>query len=110
MRPLSWLVSLLAVFVIVFAVMNGEAMTAVWPLPMTLPVYLVIFGSFFLGFVLGGIVTWFSGGKRRQRARQLREHARNLAHQLAELQRQRPMAQPGSTLAPTESGSRLPLA
>jgi uncharacterized integral membrane protein len=110
MRPLSWLVSLLAVIVIVFAVMNGEEMTAVWPLPITLPVYLVIFGSFFLGFVLGGLVTWFSGGRRRQRARQLSEHARTLARQLAEMQRQRPVAQPGPTLTPTEGGGRLPLA
>ncbi len=113
MRYVSWLITLaIVVVVVIFALTNREE-TTVWPLPATWPVWLIIMTSFTLGFLLGGIVTWFSGGRRRQRARQARERAKALARQLADLQRQQPAAPAAPlgvpALAPNQSaGSRLP--
>ena len=88
-RYVSWLATIIFVLVVVtFSIMNGEEMTTVWPMPWSAPVYMIIFVTFFAGFVLGGIVTWFSGGRRRQRARQATERAKALARQIADLQRQ----------------------
>ena len=117
MKGLSWLITVpVTVVVVVFAIANrGLIAVSFWPLPwiVPLPVYLVILGSLFLGFLLGAIVAWFSAGRRRQRARQTAEHARALARQLADLQQRHGAPSPASTsstaVAPIGRARRVPV-
>ena len=67
----------LAAAIIVFAIHN-RAPVAIDPWPLTLdlapPLYILLSGVFVLGFLIGGLVAWLSGGRARGRAR--REHYR----------------------------------
>ena len=90
MKHLSWIVTFpVTVVVVVFAVANREEVTVqFWPLPsLPLPLWLLVLGSLLLGFLLGGFVAGVASAPRRRRARQTAERARELARQLAELQR-----------------------
>lgn len=73
MRLISWIVTLaLAIVAASFAVSNpGSVTLALWPTPFELsaPVYLIVFIPFLLGFVLGGLSSWFAAGRTRGRAR-----------------------------------------
>ncbi len=89
MRLLSWFVIVpVALAVVVFSVSNRAPVTVdFWPLPFTaeLRVFAVVLVSVFAGFVLGGLVAWISGGKRRRRARAMARRARSAEAELARL-------------------------
>src|SRR5690606_37933448 len=110
MKHLSWIITIpVTVVAVVFAVANrDEVLLRFWPLPWSreLPVYLIVLGCLFVGFVLGCVVTWLSSAPRRRRARRTADRARELARELAELKRQQAIAEeaarpgsPGGTLA-----------
>jgi uncharacterized integral membrane protein len=59
-----------------------------WPFEVvTLPLYLILLVSLFVGFVLGGVVAYFSAGGTRARAREARYRAEMLERENARLKR-----------------------
>ncbi len=82
MKFIGWLFGVaVAIVLIVFAVSNGTSVTLRFePLPyaIDLPLYAVTFIALVLGFVLGGIVAWFGGGKWRRRARRAEAESERL--------------------------------
>ena len=107
MRHLSWLLTLpITLIVVVFAVFNRTPVEIdLFPLPWrpVLPAYLLVLGSLFLGFLIGGIVAWFAGGPRRRRTRRLAVEADVLSRELAEARRRQSAALPEPTPAPAAS-------
>lgn len=79
MRLLSWLITLtIALIAASFAVSNTQTATlSVWPLPFAidLPLYLLVFAPFVIGFFAGGIISWLAAGKSRGRAREAERSA-----------------------------------
>lgn len=79
MRLFSWLITLIiALIAASFAVSNTETATlSIWPLPfeIALPLYLLVFAPFVLGFFIGGLVSWLAAGKSRGRAREAERSA-----------------------------------
>ncbi|MCT8973287.1 LapA family protein [Microbaculum marinisediminis] len=84
----------LAVVIVVFSVANRHAVTisldpfngAEPALSLSLPLFLIVLGTLFIGVVVGGVAAWLSQGKWRQRARLSREEAarwRNRADEAA---------------------------
>lgn len=73
LRYLSWIVTVpLAAVVISFAVSNRDpAVLKLWPLPFELemPVFLPVLCALVVGFITGGVVAWWSGGRHRRLAR-----------------------------------------
>lgn len=67
----------IVIVVAVFAVMNRHSVSFVWSpvhASLELPLYVIALGALVLGFVLGGMVVWFNGGKvRREKHRQKRQ-------------------------------------
>ena len=82
LRYVSWIVTLpLAVLVISFAVSNRDpAILKLWPLPFELemPVFLPVLGALVVGFVTGGFIAWWSGGRYRRLARRQNNRLRRL--------------------------------
>lgn len=94
MRLLSWIVMVpVALFVIAFTVANRAVVEVdFWPLEYVapLPLFAVVLGAAFAGFVVGAAVAWISGHGTRRRGRaamrraalaerelkRLRDHAR----------------------------------
>ena len=79
-RVLYWIAVIpLFLVVIVFAVTNhGTAELSLWPVltePVPFPVYGIALIALFLGFVLGGIVSWFQNGRTRRHIRELQRRA-----------------------------------
>ena len=83
-RILAFLVLLpLAVVVVALAVANRRGLTlSLDPfntenpaVSLTAPVYVVVFATFALGIVLGGIAAWFGQGRWRREARERRAEA-----------------------------------
>ena len=79
-RVLYWIAVIpLFLVVIVFAVTNyKEAELDLWPVltePVLFPVYGIALAALFLGFVLGGIVSWFQNGRTRRRIRELQRRS-----------------------------------
>ena len=79
-RVLYWIAVIpLFLVVIVFAVTNhGTAELSLWPVltePVPFPVYGIALIALFLGFVLGGIVSWFQNGRTRRRIRELQRRS-----------------------------------
>ncbi len=89
MRLFSWFVIVpAALAVVAFSVSNRAPVTVdLWPLPFTaeLRVFAVVLVSVFAGFILGGLVAWISGGKRRRRARAMARRAKSAEAELARL-------------------------
>jgi uncharacterized integral membrane protein len=81
-RPLYWSVAaLLALVLVIFAVSNRAGIDlTLWPLPVSLqaPLYLVVLATLLVGFLLGELVAWINGGKRRSEARALRRRIERL--------------------------------
>jgi uncharacterized integral membrane protein len=73
----------LAVLIVVFSVANRHAvMISLDPfggaeprLSLSIPLFLIVLGTLFLGVVIGGMAAWFSQGKWRRRARLSRQEA-----------------------------------
>ncbi len=89
MRLLSWFVIVpAALAVVAFSVSNrAEVVVNFWPLPFTseFRVFAVVLVSIIAGFVLGGLVAWISGGKRRRRARAMVRRAKAAEAEVARL-------------------------
>ena len=90
MRLLSWFVVVpAALAVVAFSVFNRAPMTVdFWPLPFPpreFRVFAVVLVSIFAGFVLGGLVAWISGGRRRRRARAMARRAKAAEAEAARL-------------------------
>ena len=79
-RVLYWsTVVPLFLVVIIFSVMNrGVLELNLWPVltePVPFPVYGIALVGLFIGFVLGGIVSWVQNGRTRRRTRDLRKQS-----------------------------------
>ena len=67
----------LAAVVVVFAIHNRHTVSIdLWPLTMQVspPLFVLVIAVFLVGFLVGGVVAWLSGGRSRGRAR--KEHYR----------------------------------
>jgi uncharacterized integral membrane protein len=79
-RVLYWLIVIpLFLVVVVFSVANhGTTELSLWPVltqPVPFPVYGIALVGLFLGFVLGGIVSWAQNGRTRRRVRDLQKQS-----------------------------------
>ena len=90
MKYILWVITLpLVIAVAVFSVANrGLVEISLWPFTsVTLPLYLLLLASLFVGFLLGGLVAYFSAGSLRARAREARYRAEMLERENARLKR-----------------------
>jgi uncharacterized integral membrane protein len=97
-KRFTWIVTIpVTVVVVLFTIGNLDPVTIkLWPLPWVsqpIPVYLLVLVSMLIGFIVGGIVAWVSGGRRRRRTRELADHSAMLARQLDELRREQAASQ-----------------
>jgi uncharacterized integral membrane protein len=101
-RLIFWLLVLvLSLVIIIFAVLNREPVELdlwVYQTP-PLPLFIVALIGIFIGFIWGGIVAWFSAGKSRQRARDLRRRLEADEREKAILRRQIEKLQAGEKRA-----------
>jgi uncharacterized integral membrane protein len=92
LRLLQWVLFLLVAFVVViFVVQNRqEVEVSLWPLPFTKPAPLfgIIIACVLLGFLLGAVSAWLSGGGARKRARELSRMNDEKARQISQLHRE----------------------
>lgn len=92
MRRISWILTLpLTVVVIFFSVANrGLVELDLWPLAegFSVPVFVLLLGGLFVGFLAGGLVMWLSGAKGRRRARNWRYKSGDLEREVARLKRE----------------------
>ncbi len=97
MKHFSWILTLpLTVVVIVFAVANREFVPLdLWPfeIALQLPVFSLVLGSMLIGFLIGALAMWLSGGKQRRLARAARGRLAKLER---EVQRQHDAARAAS--------------
>lgn len=86
MRVLFWLViAVLAAVLCSFAASNREPVSlALWPLDSVLqvPLYLAELGGLILGLVLGALLVWAAGHRRRREARQGRRRIAALEREI----------------------------
>jgi hypothetical protein len=91
LRALSWIITLpLLAIAVIFAVNHREVVPIdLWPLPMEVAVqlYILVLVGIFVGFVIGGILTWLSQGRHRRRARQRRYRVEQLERDLDSVQK-----------------------
>jgi len=89
MRLVSWIIMVpVALAVIAFSVSNrGVVALDFWPLPFVSEQRLsvIVLAGVFVGFVLGGLVAWISGGRTRRRARAMARRAEAAEVELARL-------------------------
>lgn len=82
MKHFSWILTLpLTIVVIAFAVANREFVPLdLWPfeIAVPLPVFVLVLGSMFIGFLIGALTMWLSSGKRRRQARVTRRRLTKL--------------------------------
>jgi uncharacterized integral membrane protein len=93
MRLLWWIMlAVVAVVLILFAVSNREMVSVgLWPLPdlLQLPLYLVLLGALFVGFIVGELVAWVGGWRWRREARRGRERIAMLEREIDAARTQR---------------------
>jgi uncharacterized integral membrane protein len=91
-RFLQWFVFLVVAFIIVtFVVQNRQEVdVSLWPLPFVkpAPLFAVIIACVLVGFVVGALSAWLSGGGTRRRARELARQNAEKAHQISQLRQQ----------------------
>jgi len=106
LRFLRWILFLLVAFIVVtFMVQNREMVdVSLWPLPFVkpAPLWAVIVGFLLLGFLIGAISAWLSGGGTRKRARDLARANAEKAQQISQLHQQ------VAALKPVTPSSRPP--
>ena len=92
MKRISWIVTIpLMVVVLVFSIANRQAVDLdLWPLALSfsLPVFVLMLGTLFVGFLAGGTVAWLSGGKHRARGRESRFRSNHLEREVIRLKRE----------------------
>lgn len=90
LRYLSWIVTIpLAFIAISFAVSNREPLVLkLWPLPGEVETYvfLPVLVALVAGFVAGGAIAWWSGGRYRRLARRQSSRLKSLTAELESLQ------------------------
>jgi len=99
------------VVAVVFAVANRTpAALEIWPFGVSLeaPLFLVVLGAAFVGFVAGALVAWLSAGRARRRARAAERRVAELRREVARLNRDRETAPGGTAPGGPRAGSRLP--
>jgi lipopolysaccharide assembly protein A len=86
MRAVYWTVILAVAAVLsLFAASNRETVSlGLWPLPFLVgvPLYLVVFAAVIAGFLLGALVVWIGGARRRGELRRCRRRNEALAREL----------------------------
>ena len=106
LRFLRWVLFLLVAFIVVtFMVQNREVVeVSLWPLPFIkpAPLWSNIVGFLLLGFLIGAISAWLSGGGTRKRARDLARANAEKSQQISQLHQQI------AALKPATSGPRPP--
>lgn len=113
-RLISWLIMIpLAIVVVTFTVANrGTVSVDLWPTPLIIdvPVFSLGLAGGFTGFLIGALIVWLSGGRRRAYNRRLvrqletakREEAA-LRNRLERLEGTPPVPQKNLLAAPTHS-------
>jgi len=85
----GWIITLpLTVIVVVFAVMNRASVhVELWPWPWDAeaPLFVLIGVTFILGFLVGAIAMWVSGGRHRRMIRELSQANVRNSRELKEL-------------------------
>jgi uncharacterized integral membrane protein len=75
--------------VIVFAVTNHNTTElSLWPVlmePVDFPIYGVAFVGLFIGFLIGGFVSWIQNGQSRRRVRELQRQSESDQREIAVL-------------------------
>lgn len=101
LRYLSWIVTVpLGAVVISFAVSNREpAVLTLWPLPFELemPVFLPVLVALVGGLVVGGAISWMTGGRHRRLARRQDSRLRAMTAELETLRAQHAEASDAET-------------
>jgi len=91
LRVVRWILALLVLAAaVLFALENrGSLALNFWPTGyvLTLPIYLAVFATVVTGFVLGGIVTWMAGGRRRAEQREAERWHERMRRENEELRR-----------------------
>lgn len=91
MRKLSWIITIpLTVVCVIFALANRQPVTVdLWPFAISYepPLFLLVLGALLLGFLLGALVSWFTGSRTRDRARRAYYRASDLEREVAWLRR-----------------------
>jgi uncharacterized integral membrane protein len=103
-RVARWLVGLAVLAAaVLFALENrGTLALNFWPTGyvVSLPVYLAIFATIGAGFVLGGVVAWLAGGRRRAEQREVERQAERMRRENEELRRRLDAAEAAARQAP----------
>lgn len=91
LRAFSWIITLpLLAIAVIFAVNHRQVVPIdLWPLPMEVaaPLYVLVLVGIFVGFLIGGVLTWLSQGRHRRRARQRRYRVEQLERDLESVQK-----------------------
>lgn len=101
LRYLSWIVTVpLGIIVILFAVSNRELVVlTLWPLPFELEMslFLPVLGALVIGFVAGGAIAWWSGGRYRRLARRQNSRLKSLTAEVEALRASTSQAEEAET-------------
>lgn len=88
MKLIGWaIIIVIAAVATMFALSNNTLITMrAWPTPfeIDIPLYLIVFTPFVVGFFMGGFVSWWHAGRSRGRARRAERLA---AEELQEIDR-----------------------
>lgn len=91
MKIVFWIFAVVAVvFTIDFVMTNGQSVAfGSWLLPwqVEMPVGLTVLCAFVVGLLVGGLLSWSSGGRQRRRARAAERRAETLERELGGLVR-----------------------
>ncbi len=104
MKRISWILTIpLVLVVLIFSIANRHLVDLdLWPLALSfsLPVFVLMLGTLFVGFLAGGTVAWLSGAKSRQRGRESRFRSNHLEREVIRLKREVERAKESGLSAP----------
>ncbi len=82
MRLLSWFITTpIALCIVLFALANNHDVSLyvfLQDIEVLMPLYLIALTPFFVGFVLGGIISWWSQGVHRRKVKSLQKELKTL--------------------------------
>lgn len=103
-RLARWLLGLPVLAVAILFALDNRGTLAVnfWPTRyvISMPVYMAVFAAVLVGFVLGGIVAWAAGGRRRAEQRQAERDIERLQRESDELRRRLEAAEAAARQTP----------